>query len=140
MKQIFNTQPLNNDLASLLLRLTFGGLFVYFGYNKLVNYDQYLPMFGDIIGIGSRLSFNLVIFAEFFCGIFVVLGFVTRLSVIPIFITMTVAFFIAHAKDPFDAKALAFTLWCLSALVFILGSGKYSLDRILLTRLGIEGK
>jgi putative oxidoreductase len=49
-----------------------------------------------------------VIFAEFVCGFFVLIGLFTRLSVVPIFITMVVAYFVAHAKDPFDMKAVAF--------------------------------
>jgi putative oxidoreductase len=98
---------------------------------KVAAYNQILPMFGDIIGIGSKLSFNLVIFAELICGFFVLIGFLTRLSVIPIFITMVVAYFVAHAKDPFDMKAIAFIFMLLSNVVFILGSGRYSVDRIL---------
>ncbi len=129
--RILSTVSLNTDLATLLLRLLFGGLFVYYGYRKIEAYDTILPQFGDLIGIGSKLSFNLVIFAEAFCGLFVLLGFLTRLSVIPIFITMVVAYFIAHAKDPFDGKAEAFIFMVLSLVVFILGSGKYSIDRLL---------
>lgn len=129
MKTLFKPESLHTDLATLLIRLIVGGLFIRYGWMKIVNYDQILPMFGDIIGIGSRLSFNLVIFAEFFCAILVVLGLVTRLAIIPIFITMTVVFFIAHANDPFDAKAIAFIYWLLCFVIFILGSGKYSLDK-----------
>ena len=129
--RIFSPVSLNTDVATLLLRTVFGGLFVYYGYNKFAAYDTILPQFGDIIGIGSKLSFNLVIFAEAFCGLFVLLRFLTRLSVIPIFITMVVAYFIAHAKDPFDGKAEAFIFLVLSLVVFILGSGRYSIDRLL---------
>lgn len=129
--RILHYQPLNTDVAALFLRLIFGGLFVYYGYSKIAAYDQILPMFGDIIGIGSKLSFHLVIFAEFFCGILVTIGFLTRLSVIPIFITMAVAYFIAHANDPFTAKAIVFVFMLLSIVIFVLGSGKFSVDRLL---------
>ena len=129
--KLLSHQSLNTDLAALLLRLIFGGLFVRYGYNKVIAYDQILPMFQDLIGIGSKLSFNLLIFAEFFCGFLVLIGFFTRLAVIPIFIAMAVAFFIAHAKDPFDVKALAFVFLLLSTVVFALGSGKYSMDKLL---------
>jgi putative oxidoreductase len=44
---------------------------------------------------------------------------------------MFVAYFIAHAKDPFDTKAIAFVFLLLSVVVFVLGSGKYSVDRLL---------
>lgn len=131
MRKLLITVPLNTDLAILLLRLSFGGLFIYFGYTKLANYDQILPIFGDVIGIGSTLSLNLVIFAELFCGILVTIGLFTRLSVIPIFITMSVAYFIAHANDPFQNKILPLLFWFLCFVIFILGSGKYSADRLL---------
>ncbi len=126
--KLLNQQSLNTDLAALLLRLIIGGLFVYYGYTKFASYDQILPMFQDVIGIGARLSFNLVIFAELGCGFLVLIGFFTRLSVVPIFITMAVAYFIAHAKDPFDVKTLPFVYLLLTIVVFILGSGKYSFD------------
>ncbi len=129
--KILSYHSLNTDVASLLLRLIFGGLFVRYGYNKIIAYDQILPMFQDLIGIGSKLSFNLVIFAEFFCGFLVLIGFFTRLSVIPILINMAVAFFIAHAKDPFDVKAIAFVFLLLSIVIFVLGSGKFSIDNLI---------
>ena len=132
MKNIItDLRPLNTDLASLLLRLIFGGLFIYYGYNKLTAFNDILPMFKDFIGIGSTLSLVLVVFAEFFCGIFIAAGLFTRLSVIPVFITMIVAFFIAHANDPFQMKNLAFVYLLLSIVIFILGSGKYSVDRLI---------
>ncbi|MBI5915621.1 MAG: DoxX family protein [Bacteroidetes bacterium] len=129
--KLLNWQSWDANLAALLLRLIFGGLFVQYGLRKILAFDEILPMFQDYLGIGSKLSCVLVIFAEFFCGLLVAIGFLTRLSVIPIFITMTVAFFIAHAKDPFDVKTLALVFWLLSAVVFVLGSGKFSVDYLL---------
>lgn len=130
--KILSYQSLHTDFAALFLRLIFGCLFVYYGYQKIFSYDQILPMFGDIIGIGSKLSFNLVIFAELFCGFFVLIGFLTRLTVIPIFFTMFVAYFIAHANDPFQAKQLALVYLLLSVVIFVLGSGRFSVDQLIL--------
>jgi len=131
MKKLLNPSSLDTDAAALLLRLFFGGMFIYYGYGKLANYNEILPMFGDIIGIGSKLSFNLVIFGEFFCGIFIALGLFTRFAIIPSFITMVVAFFVAHGADAFADKIPAFTYLVLSLPVFILGSGKYSVDALI---------
>lgn len=131
---LLSSRSLNTDLAALFLRLIFGGLFIYHGYTKIASFNEILPMFPDIIGIGAKLSFILVIFAEFFCGIFILLGFITRFSVIPILIAMIVAYFIAHGKDPFNVKELAFAYMLLSIVVFILGSGRFSLDRLILKK------
>ncbi len=129
--KILHHSSLHTDFAALFLRIILGGLFIYYGYGKLTNYDGMLKMFGDPIGIGTKLSVILVIFAEFFCGIFVLVGFLTRLSVIPIFITMIVAYFVAHADDPFTAKQISLVYMLLCVVVFVLGSGKYSVDRML---------
>lgn len=136
MKTIFTLRPLNTDLAALLLRLIFGGMFTYHGWLKVDGYHEFLPMMTDIIGIGAKLSFNLVIFAEFGCGILVALGVFTRLTVIPIFITMFVAYFIAHAADPFLMKMLPFVYLLLCTVVFILGSGRFSVDGLIFRNRG----
>lgn len=134
MKKLTNPLSLNTDLASLVLRLLFGGMFVYHGWPKLTGYSQMVEMFGDPIGIGNELSVLLVIFAEFFCGLFILLGFLTRFSVIPVFITMLVAFFVAHGKDEFTMKMLPFVYLFLCVVLFILGSGRYSIDELLFTK------
>ena len=124
-------QSLSSDLATLILRVTIGGLFVYHGYTKVIAFNEILPQFPDIIGIGAKLSFILVIFAEFVCGFLVAVGFLTRLAVIPVFITMIVAYFIAHGKDAFNVKELAFVFLVLFVAIFVAGSGKYSIDYLI---------
>ncbi|KOS08406.1 hypothetical protein AM493_17530 [Flavobacterium akiainvivens] len=128
MKKLFTPVSLNTDLATLVLRLIFGGMFTYHGWGKLAMYDEMLKMFGDPIGLGTELSLVLTIFGEFICGILIVLGLFTRLAVIPVFITMLVAYFVAHGNDDFMVKMLPFVYMLLCFVVFILGSGRYSLD------------
>ena len=129
--KLLSYQSLNTDMAALLLRLILGGLFIYHGYTKLMAYGQILPHFTDLIGIGSKLSFNLVIFAELICGFLVTIGLATRLAVIPIFITMVVAFFIALGQATFNVRELALVFLLLSGVIFMLGSGRYSVDKMI---------
>ncbi len=128
---ITNTRMLNTDLAALLLRLTVGGMFIFHGWMKIDNYHTFLPMFTDIIGIGTKLSYHLLIFAEFVCGIFVAAGFLTRLTVIPILVAMIIAYFIAHKNDGFLMKMLPFVYIWLTLAIWVAGSGKYSVDHLL---------
>jgi putative oxidoreductase len=131
MNKLVNYRPWSLDMAALLLRLIFGGLFIYHGWGKIEGYNTILPQFPDIIGIGAKLSYNLVIFAEFVCGILVVLGLLTRLAVIPILITMIVAYFKAHAGAAFAVRELAFLFLLLTLVILLLGPGRYSVDRLL---------
>lgn len=129
--RILQYRPLSTDLAALLLRITIGGIFIYYGYMKLSGYNEMVKMMGDPIGLGPKLSLQLVIFAEFFCGAFVLLGFLTRLTIIPIAIVMAVAYFISHANDPFLTKHTVLIYLFLSVVIFILGSGRFSVDALL---------
>jgi putative oxidoreductase len=131
MKQkLLGYQSLSADIAALLLRLIFGGLFLYFGILKLQMFGQLYNQFADPIGIGERLTLFLVLFAEVICSSLIILGLFTRLAVIPVFILMIVVFFIVHAKDPFLQNLLAFLLLLLCIPVFIVGSGRFSMDRL----------
>lgn len=127
MKRLLQPASLNTDLATLILRLMFGGMFILHGWPKLTGYSEMVKGF-DPIGLGADLSLVLVIFAEFVCGILIVLGLFMRYAVVFTFITMLVAYFVAHANDDFMIKMLPFVYIWLCIVIFILGSGRYSLD------------
>lgn len=129
-----NLRPLHTDAAILLLRLLFGGLFIWHGYQKIEGYEQYVNMFPDFIGLGGKLSYQLVIVAEFGGGILIVLGLFTRLAVLPILFSMCIAYFMAHKKDAFDQKEVVLIFMWLSVVLFILGSGRFSLDALIFHR------
>lgn len=131
MKRLLNAQPFNADLGILFVRMILGGLFTWHGYDALCHYDLYLSMSKSTIGLGTNLEFNLVVFAQLICGITVALGFLTRLSVIPLFIIMFIAFFVAHKNDPFVAKELPFVYLLLCVPVFVFGGGRFSVDRLI---------
>jgi putative oxidoreductase len=96
LKEILNTDY-NKVLANLwllILRLSAGGFMLTHGYPKLTRlFDGGEIKFGDPIGIGPAASLVLAVFAEFLCAILVGLGLFTRLSSIPLIITMLVAAF-----------------------------------------------
>jgi len=126
-----SVQPLHTDTAALLLRLIFGGLFFYHGYDSLVHYQLYLSMSKPIIGLSTKMAFDLVVYTQLICGLLVAAGFLTRLAVLPLTFAMGVAVFVAHAKDPFYVKEPALLYMLLTAVIFILGSGKFPPDYLL---------
>ncbi len=85
--------------------------------------------FADPIGFGPAISLILVVFAEVFCSILIILGFKTRIATIPLIITMLVIVFIIHLNDPL-ADREAGILYILSyGVLFVFGPGKYALDK-----------
>jgi putative oxidoreductase len=85
--------------------------------------------FSDPIGIGPTASLLLVTFAEAICASLVLIGMMTRLSLIPLIIAMMVAVFVAHAGDPFGDKELGLFFLISFIVLFLTGPGKYSVDQ-----------
>ena len=85
--------------------------------------------FPDPLGVGSPLSLGLAIFGELACSMAFIIGFLYRLAMIPIMFTMVVAFFVIHGNDPFATKELAFVYLVLFIMMYIIGPGKFAVDR-----------
>jgi len=132
MKKLFSikTSDAAFTLATLLLRLGAGSLMlVNHGLDKLVHFSNKASRFSDPFDIGSTTSLALVVFAEFFCAAFIVLGLFTRVAVIPLIIGMGVALFYAHSGEFFgEGEDAGLYLICF-LVILLLGPGKASLDR-----------
>ena len=119
------------NIAMLLLRLCAGVLMIPYGYDKLVHFAEKKTSFTNFMGIGSPLSLALVIFAEFFCGMLIILGLFTRLAAIPLIIAMSVVVFKATHMDFFGkGKEASLFLTCFLA-IFLCGPGKASVDGLI---------
>jgi putative oxidoreductase len=127
-KYLFSTQPQSNDLAVLVLRVSFGLLMARYGLMKLQDFGNMSANFMDWLGLGPKITLTLVVFAELGCAVLVVVGLLTRLALIPLIITMLVAFFVAHANDTFDSKEHPLVFLIAYIAIFLMGAGRYSLD------------
>jgi len=130
MKTLLSTKysTTSFNLALLLIRLTAGILMMNHGYQKLIHFSTMKADFMNFMGIGSTMSLALVIFAEFFCSLFLILGLFTRLAAIPLIITMSVALFKAHNLDFFGKGELATLYLGVFLLILFVGAGRISVD------------
>ncbi len=116
------------NFAMLVLRLGVGLLMLtQSGMYKLTHFSELSAKFYNFLGMGDRVSLMLVIFAEVFCSFFVILGLFTRLAVIPLMITMCVAFFGAHNGNLQEGTAALLYLFAYFVLL-LLGPGRVSVD------------
>ena len=120
------------NIAILVARITIALLMLVHGIPKMgMLFSGNTELFPSVMGLSSTLSLSLTVFAEVFCSVFILAGLGTRLAVVPLAITMLVAIFIVHANDPFTNKELAIHYLLTYVVLFITGSGKYSLDYLL---------
>lgn len=134
MKKLFSTRVSENGLAFGLFILRVGAallIMIKHGFDKLTHFAQIAPKFADPFHIGSTTSLALVVFAEFFCAAFVVLGLFTRLACIPLVIAMSVALFSAMKGDFFGKGEAAGMFLIVFLTLLITGPGKASLDRMI---------
>lgn len=137
IKKIFFTctpRPANLDVALLFLRVGIALVMLTHGIPKLLmlmgdDAIQFPVIFGD-----PGISLSLAVFAEFLCSLLVLLGLATRLAVLPLMITMLTAILHIHGTDPFAVKELPVLYLMVYLVLLILGSGKFSLDALIMNR------
>jgi putative oxidoreductase len=119
------------NAAMLLLRLGLGVLMMAHGYEKLVGFGEMQHKFMNFMGLGSATSLALVVFAEFFCSIFLILGLFTRFAAIPLIIVTLVIIFKLNNGNIFgDAEIV--TVYLSGYLVLLLvGPGRISVDSMI---------
>lgn len=128
----FNSSKVNDTVLNgliLVIRLFVGISMLTHGLpklDKLIANDKI--EFMNFLGLGSAISLVLVVFAEFLCSVFIMLGFLTRFATIPLMVTMLIAFFVIHGSDPYATKELSMVYFFFYLTIFVLGSGKFSLD------------
>jgi len=134
MSKLFNTRSnqMLNDLWLLIFRVSAGAFMITHGLPKLnMLLTGGSADFPDPLGIGGLFSNILAVSGEVFFPALVILGLMTRLSAIPVIITMAVAAFIVHGNDPFQRKEMALLYLIVFITILVFGAGKYSFDQFL---------
>jgi putative oxidoreductase len=128
MKNSGNEALLN--LGLLWLRVLMGAGIAYHGAMKIFG-----GMMGKLTEGVAGMGFPFPEFfawsaalAEFAGGLLIVLGLYTRPAALFVLVTMIVAAFFAHAKDPFSAKELALAYGVMAAALLMTGPGRWSID------------
>lgn len=126
------------DLWILVARVTFGLLFVIYGWPKLMN----IPGFAAAMpgrGLPVFLGY-LAPFVEFFGGLFLIFGFATRYSALFMIAFILIATFSSHrywSMPEAQYAAQKSNFWKNMAVMsgafslFVLGGGKYAVDAML---------
>ncbi|GAP67866.1 uncharacterized membrane protein YphA, DoxX/SURF4 family [Bacteroidales bacterium 6E] len=134
MSKLFNTRShqVLNDLWLLVFRVSAGAFMITHGLPKLNRlFSGGSADFPDPLGVGGLFSNILAVSGEVLFPAMIILGLLTRLSAIPVIITMAVAAFVVHGNDPFQRKEMALLYLVVFTTILVFGAGKYSFDNFL---------
>lgn len=134
----------SSQQADLILRIALGGVFFAHGSQKLFGWfgghgwNATIGFFSQGLNIPAALG-GLVILIEFFGGIAIILGLLTRPAALGLAATMLGAAFKVHLANGFfldlsgtrDGVEYVFVLFLLALYFVVKGSGLISLDRLI---------
>jgi putative oxidoreductase len=136
----------DNDSATAILRFVLGVIFFAHGAQKMLGwfggygFSGTMGFFTDVMHIPVLFAF-LAITAEFFGGLGLILGFLTRIAALGIFANMVVAITMVHFRFGFfmnwtgaqKGEGFEYHLLVLAITAFLMirGAGAVSIDRVL---------
>ena len=120
------------SLGILLLRLGLGAALAFgHGLGKIPPTERFI---GGVekMGFPAPDAFAWAAAAsEFFGGLFIAMGLLTRPASLFAGVTVGVALFIRHAADPFEAKEKALLYLLALACLLFTGAGRFSIDGLI---------
>lgn len=124
-----------SNMSRLFLRLFTGIMFLQLSVRQMLNFDAIVPSFDGFLGLSPETSMTVLVVIELLCAVFIMLGFLTRLSVLfPLGLMLVAENIIMSppgtATDQFFNFAPGYPLMFIGIFVYILlaGPGKISLD------------
>jgi putative oxidoreductase len=121
------------SLGLLVLRIAVGAVFIDHGYQKLFGMG-----FAGVSGAFSHMGVPMpglmgpfVALLEFFGGIALILGLLTRLFALGFAIDMLVAILLVQLKNGFSHYELEFLLSMSGVALLFMGGGDFSIDAML---------
>jgi len=132
-KYLYSVDPIGIDML-ILVRVIIGFMFFRYGMQifdqgSMIDYGNWSKDIGLKPGIVWAYIGKA---SELIGGICFILGLFVRFVSIPMTITMCFITFLYHKGQPFSGDEHPFLLMLLAGIFFFVGSGKYSLDYLLI--------
>jgi len=123
------------SIPALLARFVVGVVFVTSGWGKVHNLEKVTAFFTELHIPAPALQAVFVSYVELVCGSLLLVGLASRLSAIPLIVSMIVALITAKAEDIHGLSDLLgtveLTYIALMVWIAIAGPGRYSVDRFI---------
>lgn len=145
-KLLFNNgQGFNLDLGLLCIRVILGVLMAFYGYEKLMHFNEmaasdFWSKNISFLGMSGALPLALTIFAELFCSLLLIVGLFSRFSLLVLTFCMAYIFLVvfpmeilSKGQNGYEFNS-PFTYCIIYVGLLFTGVGKYSLDAKLFSK------
>lgn len=127
------------NMGRLFLRLFVGLMLVQFGVRQILDFEAESAIFPSVFGMTSSTSLTIMIIIELVCSFFIMIGFCTRLMVIPPFVAMIIAEVFLLGSSPEASYMISWNQPAYLPMLFmgiyffilLVGPGKISVDYFL---------
>lgn len=127
-----------SDWAKLGLRVFIGFMMLTHGIAKIEQFDTLKSTFPATMGMSSELSLILIILVEVGCSSLVLLGFMTRLAVLPLMFSMIIAAFLPFLRLACRRQNYRCFIWEFYTFILLAGPGRYSADAFFVKTFHLE--
>ena len=135
---LYNVGHTYSNLSRLFLRLFTGVMFMQLCVRQLIHVDELAPAFEGFCGLSPESSVAVLLLVESLCAVFIILGLLMRVALIPPFVIMCIAE-CALLSSPTAMPVGVFSfqpgypMMFLGIFIYLMlaGPGKISLDYII---------
>lgn len=128
------------NLGRLFLRLFVGVMLMQFGIRQIASFSEMQYTFPAVLGMTSSVSLIVMTVIETVCSLFIMVGFMTRLMIVPPFVALCIAeYYVLHDYVTQAAYTLSWQQQGYLPVMFLgiyfflmlVGPGKISVDYFL---------
>ncbi len=139
-KLLFNSSNvINTNLGLLIIRLIIGVLMAFYGYEKMVHFNEmaasdFWMKNVSFLGMSGKVPLALTVFAELVCSVMLILGLFSRVALFVLMFCMAYIFLVIFPMSILDKGDNgyhfndAFVYFIVYLGLFFTGVGKYSVD------------
>jgi putative oxidoreductase len=144
MRKLMTTQYGDTafNLAMFILRIVVGIAMAFYGYHKLTQFNamassDFWNKQVNFLGQGGAISLGLTIFAELVCSLLLIMGLLTRLSLLPLIFCMVYIVVVVdknelvHAGENGFELNHAFFYFAIYVVLLLVGPGAWSVDKLI---------
>ncbi len=121
-----------SDVGLLVIRLFIGLRIIYGVFDNIISWDKMIEFSGFLKVIGfpvPTFCAVLSVYAQFICGILILIGYKTRFAAFILVFNFTVAIVMVHSTDSIEVMTPALAMLFISLGLVFTGAGKWAIEK-----------